>query len=153
MNKKLFLLPGITGIVLLMLFCYYILSQKPVRIRSVDVLLFTGRLEKSYNEVYNKPFRVLRNYEEIHFTGTADKDQIKLAYARIRMTEIIQHRDSIHGIHFSFEDSCRFDIFIHSLDILRQVRAQRYIVDNAEIWFLEQPEPPEPIEHIPFPRM
>lgn len=95
-------------------------------------------------DYYPKPYTEIRNYHEIHFTGNSDTDTIKLEYARIRIREIIQQADSINGIHFTFGDSTSINIFIHTLDILYQERAQRYIIDKGDVWFYEKPEPVEP---------
>ncbi|WP_143011323.1 hypothetical protein [Chitinophaga filiformis] len=94
-------------------------------------------MEKLYKKIYTKPYTRLRNYQEIHFTGEKKTDDIKLAFARIRINEIIKQRDTLQGIHFSFGDSSKFTNLIQTLDILYQERAERYIIDNGEIWFFE----------------
>jgi hypothetical protein len=88
-------------------------------------------------EVYKKPYRMLCNYQEIHITGEKDKDDIKLDFARVRIHKIVQERDTLNGVHFSFGDGAKFGLLIRTLDILRQERAQRYIIDSGEIWFFE----------------
>lgn len=93
-----------------------------------------------YNTIYSKPYTELRNYQEIHFTGERKIDDIKLNFARVRISEIIQQQDTLNGIHFSFGDSTKFSNLIQALDILRQERAERYIIDNGEIWFFEEIE-------------
>ena len=122
---------------------YFVLRvfyMTPIRIRQIDVILFTGRMEKSYSTIYNRPYTELRNYQEIHFTGERKTDAIKLNFARVRVQEIIQQKDTLNGVHFSFGDSAKFSNLIQALDILQQERAERYIIDNGEIWFFEEIE-------------
>lgn len=56
---------------------------------------------------------------------------------RVRIHKIAQERDTLNGVHFSFGDGAKFGLLIRTLDILRQERAQRYIIDSGEIWFFE----------------
>lgn len=124
----------------LLLLGFYILQvfyTNPVRYRTIDVTLFTERMEKLYKKLYDKPYTRLRNYQEIHITGEKRTDDIKLEFARIRINEIIKQQDTLYGLHFSFGDSSKFINLIQTLDILRQERAERYIIDNGEIWFFE----------------
>jgi len=139
-RTKYYLWPVYIWTISLLLLGFYILQvlyTKPLRYRTIDVILFTERMEKLYKKIYTKPYTRLRNYQKIHITGEKKKDDIKLAFARIRINEIIKQRDTLQGIHFSFGDSSKFINLIQTLDILYQERAERYIIDNGEIWFFE----------------
>lgn len=146
MKKKrtdFYLWPTFTWAISLLAFGYLVLRifyMSPFHLRDVDVILFTERFEKIYRTIYNKPYTELRNYQEIHFTGDRKPDDIKLSFARVRIHEIIQQQDTLNGVHFSFGDSAKFSNLIQALDILHQERAQRYIIDNGEIWFFEEIE-------------
>ncbi len=124
----------------LLILGFYVLQAlhiKPVRYRTIDIILFTERMEQFYYKVYDIPYTRLRNYQEIHITGEKKKDDIKFEFARIRINEILKQQDTLHGIHFSFGDSSKYANLIKALDILHQERAERYIIDNGEIWFIE----------------
>ncbi|MCF6404841.1 hypothetical protein L3C95_18220 [Chitinophaga filiformis] len=138
-RNSFFIWPALTWSILLLVFTYWVLQvfcSKPSRWRFIDLMLFTGRFEENYNKIYKKPYTKLRTYQEIHFTGENNNDIIKLNYARIRIHEITQQQDTINGIHFSFGDSTRYSNFINTFDVLRQERAERYLVDTGGIWFI-----------------
>jgi hypothetical protein len=137
-RNKLFLLPALTGVGLLIIFIYYFSVINPARNRIISFIIFPKKIPAFLLPHLPKPYYEMRNYQEIHFTGKPDKDDIKLNFARVRISEIIQQNDTINGVHFSFGDSTKVDIFIHALDVLNQERAQIYIIDKGEIWFYEE---------------
>jgi hypothetical protein len=142
-RNKVFLWPTFIWTISLLAIGYFVLRvfyTTPIRLRYFDILLFTERQQKMYKTIYSKPYTELRNYQEIHFTGETKTDDIKLNFARVRISEIIQQQDTLNGIHFSFVDSTKFSNLIQALDILRKERAERYIIDNGEIWFFEEIE-------------
>lgn len=139
-RKRMSLLPAFSGVVLVLLFAYYLpkllAARPPARSRQVDVILFTGRIEAFYRQNYQVPFQELRNYTEVHLKGEPASDNIKLDFARIRIREITQEQDTVNGIRFTFGDRATYSTFIRSLDVLNQERAEQWILDNGEIWFL-----------------
>ena len=135
-------LPVVTIIILLFVFSYYLpgyLAIKPLRIRTVDVILFTGRLKEYFQKAHPISYEKMRRYQEIHLTGNKSTDSIKFEFARLRIREIVQQQDTIYGIHFSFSDNTRYSEFIRALDLLRIERSECYIVDKGEIWMMYFP--------------
>lgn len=137
-KRKLFLLPGLAASVLLMIFMWNFLYVN--HFRKLTLIIVP---EKFPDWLPPIPYTTFRNYHNIHYTGKDLQDNIKLEYARIRIAEIIQQNDTINGLHFTFSDSAKVNIFIHTLDVLKQENAQRYAIDRGEIWFYEEPFEPQ----------
>ncbi|WP_343670028.1 hypothetical protein [Chitinophaga sp.] len=131
MKKKLFLLPAISAtiFILVIITCLWeFFNWRPIPLRDVCYVRLPGRQ------------MVKRDYVEIHFTGDEWKDNIKQSFAQLRVHEIIESGDTLHGVHFSYGDSATYQLLIRTFDLLTVERAECYICDNAEIWFFNCPK-------------
>jgi hypothetical protein len=111
-----------------------------------------------YNKHYKIPYTQLRDYVDIHFTGNHWQDEVKLQFAALRVREILAEKDTIHGVHFSFGDSATYEFVIRTQYLLNAARAQTWVNNCGEVWFVVMPEdayPPDPddIEAIALPDM
>lgn len=101
------------------------------RVRSIKVIMYNDE----YMARFQGSFPPARSYTSIRFTGDAIKDRINLDFARIRVREILQEMDTVNGVHFHFGEGAQFQTLIHTMDLLRQERAQQYIQDSEGIRF------------------
>jgi hypothetical protein len=62
--------------------------------------------------------KIKRTYLTITFNESLTENNIKLAYAQIRIREILSNNDSINGIHFHFTEQAEYGTFVKLLDIL-----------------------------------
>ncbi len=76
-----------------------------------------------------------RIYTDIFFTGNKTDDNIKLAFSKLKIKEIIQTNNVNEGIHFTFSNECTYGTFLQLLVNLRNEKATRYIPVDNELWF------------------
>jgi hypothetical protein len=83
--------------------------------------------------------KLKRTYLTITFNESVTENNIKLAYAQLRIREILSTDDSINGIHFQFTDRAEHGTFVKLLDILILERAKYYVPNENDLWFFYKP--------------
>ncbi|WP_143087862.1 hypothetical protein [Chitinophaga sp. YR627] len=140
--KKIYYVPGVISLLVLpVLFVVYAsVAQRPGSYHVLPVIIRNKQLEEKFPEIYKwvAPINE-RSYEDINITGYQDADQVKLAYAQIRIREILRQNNFAQGIHYHFGDSSNYGAFVKALDILATEEAQLYMVEDNNIWFYHVP--------------
>ena len=72
-----------------------------------------------------------RQYLTVTFTGDTCTDQIKLKFGQIYIRELLNNKDTIHGIDFHFSDHSRFSTFVEVLDICTIEQATTYAASDS----------------------
>lgn len=140
--KKIYYVPGVISLLVLpVLFVLCVsMAQKPRSYHVLQVLIPNRQLEKEFPETYRWICPVdERSYEDINITGQRNADQVKQAYAQIRVREILHQDDFVRGIHYHFGDSSNYGAFIKAIDILSTEKAQLYVIEGNNIWFYHAP--------------
>jgi hypothetical protein len=92
-------------------------------------------------------FPPARDYLTFELTGDTKTDKIKLDYARLRIREIEQTEDQIHGVNFHFGDSAKYGSLVKALDILFSENALTSIHAERDIWYIG-PHPQDELKVI-----
>lgn len=121
------------------LFVFYSNKKKnPGNIFAIKTTWADANAFKKNKKWSKSPFGMTlpgRHYEEITFTGENRLDKIKLDFAHIRVKEILRRKDTLHGLHFRFEQDAEYWTFIKSIDILKFEGARHFWPVDREIWF------------------
>lgn len=142
---KIYYKPGIISLVILPFVFIYLASNEIKRKTSFVlplVLADTNYLKtiKAFKDYYNS-FPPKRNYVDISFTGDINSDQIKIAFAQIKIREILKEKDYKNGIHFIFTDNCTYGTFVNTINILKKDSAKTYMALEKDVWFYQlQPD-------------
>ncbi len=144
--RKIFLIPGVISFVYLpfVLILYVLFRHEPWP-RTLDLIMISERTFKDHPDWfvdYHGHFPPQRNYVDIVLTGNQAYNKIRLDFAQLSIREIIARNDTARGVHFKFTADATYGNFVRVLDILAIERAQRYIVMDEDIYFIEAPEEP-----------
>ena len=140
--KKICYIPGAISLLILpILFVAYVDIGRRARTYYVlPVVMRNEVLEKKNPAIFFGEYpNNKRNYEDINITGVSGSDQVKLAYSQIRIREVLQQNNLVQGIHYHFGDSSNYGAFVKALNILQIENAQRYVVEDNNIWFYDVP--------------
>jgi hypothetical protein len=100
----------------------------------------TKFIDKSgYFHYFGLTPKIKRTYLTITFNESLTENSIKLAYAQLRIREILSNNDSINGIHFYFTDQAEYGTFVKLLDILILERAKHYVPNGNNLCFFYKP--------------
>jgi len=143
-HKKIYYSPGLISLLILP-FVFISQSYKQMQRNTFGVIpiyFADTELYKTYPESFTRfkgSYPPKRSYTEITFTGNDVYNQTKLAFAQIRIREILAQNDSINGLHFMFGDSSTYGIFVKTIDILRKEGAESYMALDNNLWFYHFP--------------
>lgn len=139
--RKIYYKPGIISLLILPFVFIYFANNEIKRKTSFVlplVMADTNYLKtiKAFQVHYNS-FPPKRNYVDIRFTGDNNADQTKIAFAQIKIREIIEEKDYNNGIHFKFTDNCTYGTFVNTINILKKDSAKTYMALEKDIWFYQ----------------
>lgn len=139
-NNRKFYTPGIISLAILpLVFCHYVNREiKQSTIYSIPVTWHdTASLNRLATFFPNRgqQYPLAKKYTEIILTGHRNEDKIKLAFAQIRIREILKTADTVTGVHFLFQDSSAYESIIGALDKLRAENAETFLALGNNIWF------------------
>jgi len=146
-RKRTTYIPGMVTLIFLpwMVFKSYTIQTDSLwkSCKAIPLMLADSSLIKRFPDFYKQNGNRLipaRNYLEIVLTGDYHNDSCKLAFAKIRIEEIVSSNDSINGIHFCFGEQTEYWEFVVVIDNLRQEGAKRYAPFDNDVWFYCVPE-------------
>ena len=131
--------PGIISLILLPII-FLSFAHKEIKRRTLTTLplfIMDTSLLKKYLPIsdLHRPFLPIRKYTDINFTGDIYDDRVKLAFARIRIEEILSQNDTVSGVHFMFGDSSHYGTFVSTINNLKLENAKVYLAIDNNIWF------------------
>ncbi|HTJ11544.1 MAG TPA: hypothetical protein VL547_05955 [Dinghuibacter sp.] len=77
-----------------------------------------------------------RDYLPLRLTGKPDTDNVLLAYARIRVAEIRNAHDTLHGVKFLWSDSVTYGTVMTALDVPGIGEIKTYMLYADSLWIL-----------------
>lgn len=139
-RKKIFYVPGIISLIILpIVFIYFAKTKiKEKDMRVISLFWADTNFMKAHSSLFfksNKQSDPIREYTNIVFTGNSIDDNIKLAFAQIRIKEILTKNDTTSGLHFIFNDSSNYGTFVKAIDILQSNEENYYVPCSNNIWF------------------
>jgi hypothetical protein len=167
-HKKHFLYPtGFISLLLLATLCIWYLQQRQafVVLKAKEVTWWNENMNYAKNytksradlnmpiEPEEEMFKVhpKREFIEINLTSNANENKIKLDFAQLAIRELISTKDTVKGVHFSFDNQAKFWTLIRTLDICEVEKAPVYVGETNNIWvFNLKPKPVLP--EIEYPR-
>jgi hypothetical protein len=146
-RKKIYYVPGIISLTLIPIaFCWF--AEVEIRqstIRTIPIVwadtAFMNKEDVVFSS-FNGHFPPIRNYTDIVITGNQLDDETKLAFAQIRIREILNAGDSVNGLHFIFGDNAKYGSFVGAVDKLRVEGAKTYMPMDNHLWFYHFPPNP-----------
>ena len=111
----------------------------------IPIFLADSNLFKKFPDqyqAYRAHFPPIRNYDNITLTGNVQDDQIKLAFAEIRIRDILSENDTTCGVHFRFSSTSQFWSFLAAIEILKLEGAKTYAPTDSDLWFYILPTYP-----------
>lgn len=114
--------------------------------RMLEVHMFdTAQLLKDpmYRQAYSA-YPPPRDYHTFELTGNATTDKIKLDYAQLRIRDIENTGEVIHGVNFHFSKNAKYGSFVRVFDVLKRENATLYLAAKKDIWFWAGPRPRTP---------
>jgi hypothetical protein len=165
-HKKYFIYPtGFISLLLLATLCIWYLQQRQafvvLKLREVtwwaENMNYANRT-KHYADLNIAPdpeeeiFDIHPNREFIEINLTSDNrgNKIKLDFAQLAIRELISTKDTVKGVHFSFDDHAKFWTLIRALDILEIENAHICVAKTNNIWvFNLKPRPILPKQEYP----
>ncbi|MBI1766992.1 MAG: hypothetical protein HYR67_01300 [Bacteroidetes bacterium] len=163
-SKKIYYVPGMISLIMLLPFVYKFLSDKNL-FRQLHSMEMTWTSKRSlqidsishpefYSIMYPKGIfkRILkRKYFLVELNGDDNKDSQKLRLAEQRIKDLISSPDTTIGIHFKFTPQTKYRSFIQTLNILLKNNAKTYWTHEDDIWVItfahKQIKEPPPIDH------
>jgi hypothetical protein len=140
--KKIYYVPGVISLLVLpVLFVVCVsIAQKPKGYHTLPLFMLGKQLQQEYSMVFEGRSAVNRSvYEDIHLTGNRATDQIKLAYAQVRIREILRQNNFREGVLYRFSDSANYGAFVKAIDILTTEKEPYYLLEDNNIWFHDVP--------------
>ena len=143
-RKKVYYIPGIISLIVLP-FIFIHFANKELKATAPIILpiyLADINLPKKFPKVFKRfgrHFPPSRNYVDIYFTGDNEHDKTKLAFAQLRIKEILSRNDSIRGVHFKFGNNSQYWTFVKAINILRYEGAKSYMPLDNDLWFYNFP--------------
>jgi hypothetical protein len=140
-HKKKYYTPGLISSAILSVVFYMVImsATKPSGVRCIRVFFpdtaYLRRQNASTGIKEEIPPK--RNYTDIMFTGTLETDKIKLAFAQVRIREIIKTNDTLNGVHFLFSDSANYGTFVVVINMLNNENAKRWLPVDNHLWYFE----------------
>jgi hypothetical protein len=149
-KKKMYYTPGIICLFILPFLFINQASQYKKQINHSYIESFwpSASMENEYMKAIKGSGKHKRHYINIDLKESVEDNAIKLAYAQLRIREIIASNDSINGVKFHFSESTPYGSFVKALDILRVEGAKRYIPIENNLWFLHEPPQPEIMDWV-----
>jgi hypothetical protein len=152
-RKTRYYIPGIISLTILP-FLFYFYGKRQIQQSTVWAMPFvwfdTAKSNKQWQFDKNPTpnFPPKRNFMDIEFNGNQSNDRTKLAFSKIRIKEILNSGDTIHGIHFLFGDSCAYGTMVMAYDNMQMPGTKRYVLGEKDIWFWHiPPDTVKPIEY------
>jgi hypothetical protein len=139
-RKKIYYIPGIISLIILpTAFLYFAeIEIRRSNIRTIPIVwadtAFLNKEDDAFGS-FNGHFPPTRNYTDIVITGKQLDDETKLAFAQIRIREILKAGDTVNGLHFLFDDNAKYRSFVAAVDNLRFEGAKTYMPLDNHLWF------------------
>ena len=153
-TNKLYFTPEMVCLLLLPLQLIHYVKEYENQIyrqeRALSLFWLDSSLIKKHPGFIDLP-KIKRTYLTITFNESLTENNIKLAYAQLRIREILSNNDSINGIHFQFTDQAEYGTFVKLLDILIMERAKHYVPNENDLWFFYKP-PRVDVNEVSVPR-
>ena len=133
---KIFYPAGFISIIFLPIFCIWNLyiNGHFEKIGAIDVSYFYHSEEKAYSSNrFVEKIKLARNYSKIEFTGNEALDRAILKYAKVKVAEIVNSKDTINGLLFELNKNAKYKDFVSAVDISNYKEA-RSVIDGDNLW-------------------
>ncbi len=142
-KSRIYYVPGVISLLVLPFIFYYFVNQhfRNSIVYAIPIVwadtVFLKTLSESTPGLI-KQFPPLRHYTIISFNGD-QLNNFKLQSARESARRMLQHQDTLSGLHFQFTDSATYGSFVHSIDMLRSEGAKTYMPLDNNLWIYYLP--------------
>lgn len=138
--NKIYYVPGIISLILLPIVFNYFAKREinQLTVFAIPVIWIDTTYINNQGILFsgfNKQYPPKRKYTDIVFDGNQEEDEIKLAFAQIRIREILKVGDSLSGLHFLFSDNSSYGTFVRTIDKLRIEGAKTFMPVENNLWF------------------
>jgi hypothetical protein len=136
MKKMKIYVPGLLSLLLLFPLLLYKLSHSGIFDKEyvMEVTWYSPAIKNAYMQT----FPPSKDYIDIHLTGNALTDKVKIEYAKVLVDEMITLFDTTRGVHLIFADTAKYESFIDILDFCSQQDGLAYAPHESNFWIFNR---------------
>ncbi len=130
-SKKLYYPAGIISLILLPVLCVWYFNRHHA-FEQLHVVSVTWPPRSGH--FFEDEDYLDRDYTHFNLTGDNQQNDIEIKRSKMQLRELIDSKDTMHGVHFHFADNTQFQQWIKVYDVCKTAKANVFIVHNNGIW-------------------
>lgn len=132
---KRFYIPGMISLIFFPILCVYYITISTIKTEERAITVIMNPLEGSDVIMTNYASLIPeRNFRQIILNGMSYEDKMNLGYAEHAIRRMINDRDTINGINFTFNKNVSYGILVSALNVCLKENAKQYVLKGNDIW-------------------
>jgi hypothetical protein len=143
-RRKIYYVSGMISLLFLpMALCLYVNKQKGLeKLYALKVFWGFGYFDDQNTKEEFYKAQSARKFIDVKIDNNRAQNSIKLSFARIEIRDLMNSRDTLHGVHFHLENNSPYQALVEIINILEAEKVTTYVAEGDNIWIFNYPTKP-----------